>query len=69
MDVIYVTDYPWIIDRSEELLKKYLYEHTGDAVLYYIRGYKNGRYVIVVYESKEERNEDIFEWYEYYSAL
>ena len=33
MDMIYVVDYPWIIDRSEELLDKWLGDHHGAVVL------------------------------------
>ena len=31
--MVYVTDDPWIIDRSEELLDEWMDDHPGTAVL------------------------------------
>ena len=65
MDVIYVTDDPWITDRSEELRGEWLHDHPGAVVLDSLWVYINGCTTIVVPDSKEVRNEAIFEWDEF----
>ena len=69
MGVIYVTDDPWMIDSSEEILGEWLDDHPGAAVLDSPWGDKNGRNTLAVSESKEGSNEAVFECHEYYSAM
>ena len=55
VDVIYVNNYPCIVDKYEELLDECLSDHPGAAVFDSTCRYKNGHSALMISETKEGR--------------